>query len=110
MVCTLFISHLDDIASDMKLGCSQFNGQQEYVISESMLSSGSFGHIWMARNVHDHSLFILKRIRIVLLNCSSYTKEKGLESLFSARREIFMGTLFRGTEGVAQYFIVECTQ
>lgn len=26
-----------------------------------------------------------------------------MESLFSARREIFMGHLFRGVEGVGQY-------
>ena len=32
-----------------------------------MLSSGSFGHIWMARSVHNQDLFILKRIRIVVL-------------------------------------------
>ena len=44
---------------------SPLNNQRDYVISESMLNSGSFGHIWMARGLRDQSLFILKRIRIV---------------------------------------------
>lgn len=58
-------SDLDNLVNNMNLGCSQFSSQRKYVISESMLSSGSFGHVWMARNVADHSLSVLKRIRIV---------------------------------------------
>lgn len=68
-----------------------------------MLNSGSFGHIWMARMLHSSELFILKRIRIVISIQLNHFQEKGIESLFSARREIFFGTLLRGVEGIAKY-------
>lgn len=63
----LRLYHIDNLVNNMNLGCSQFSSQRKYVISESMLSSGSFGHVWMARSVADHSLSVLKRIRIVTL-------------------------------------------
>lgn len=69
LVSLLCGSYVDNLANTMNLGCSQFSSQRKYVISESMLSSGSFGHVWMARNLADHSLSVLKRIRIVIL-CS----------------------------------------
>ena len=63
----LRLYNIDNLVNNMNLGCSQFSSQRKYVISESMLSSGSFGHVWMARSVADHSLSVLKRIRIVTL-------------------------------------------
>lgn len=67
----LFAFDLDNLVNNMNLGCSQFSSQRKYVISESMLSSGSFGHVWMARSVADHSLSVLKRIRIVMRSSKS---------------------------------------
>ena len=59
---------LDDVVDELNLGCSSFSSQTKYVISESMLSSGSFGHVWTARMLSSQHLYILKRIRIVQLS------------------------------------------
>ena len=59
---------IEGVFNDVNLGCSSLSSQKEYVISESMLNSGSFGHIWMAQHVRDQTLFVLKRIRIVTMS------------------------------------------
>lgn len=101
--CELVIFIVDDIIDELNLGCSSLSSQAKYVISESMLSSGSFSHIWMARMLRSQQLYILKRIRIVILIHLCNKKERGIESIFSARREIFLGTLLRGKKGIAKY-------
>ena len=99
LVASLFAYYLDNLVNNLNLGCSQFSSQRKYVISESMLSSGSFGHIWMARNVADHSLSVLKRIRIVVFGpVLNPIGKRNWKPLFCTSRD-FHGNSFSRNSG-----------